>query len=69
MENLRMFEEFINKKVRINVELDNKVLNYTATILEVSDDHVRFLDRENKEKVVRKDCVIDITLVKEDEEV
>jgi len=57
-----MFEEYIDKKVKINVELDGRILKYTATILEVSQTHIRFLDREDKEKVVRKDCIIDITL-------
>lgn len=60
-----MFEEYINKKVRINCELDNRTLNYTATILEVSEEHIRFIDKERKEKVVRKDCVVDITLIDE----
>jgi len=59
-----MFEEFINKKVKINLELDSRILKYTATILEVSEDHIRFIDKEDKEKVVRKDCIIDISLIK-----
>ena len=62
-----MFEEFIDKRVKINLELDGNILKYTATILEVSEDHIRFVDREDKEKVVRKDCVIDITLIKVEE--
>ena len=58
-----MFEEYINKKVLINIELDRHILKYTATILEVSETHIKFIDKINKEKVVRKDCVIDITLI------
>ena len=61
-----MFEEYVKKRVIINLELNGNILRYTATILEVSEDHIRFIDREDKEKVVRKDCVVDISLIKED---
>jgi len=51
----------------INIELDRHILKYTATILEVSETHIKFIDKINKEKVVRKDCVIDITLIGNEE--
>jgi len=58
-----MFEEYINKKVRINVELDRRVLTYTATILEVSENHIRFIDKLDKVKIVRQDHVVDISII------
>ncbi len=56
-----MFEEYINKKVRLNIDVEGRTFRYTAVILDVNKTHIRFKDREGTTKIFRLDQVIELT--------
>ena len=37
--------QYLNKKVRLSVEIDGKTLHYTCEITDVSDTHITFIDK------------------------
>lgn len=52
--------EWLNKKVRLSVEIDGRTLYYTATIIDVSDTHITFIDKFDKTITKRISDVIEV---------
>ena len=60
-----MFEEYINKKVKLLIDVEGKNFTYIATILEVSIAHIKFLDKNNQIKIFKIEQVMELTEIKE----
>ena len=53
-------EEYLNKKVKILIAFHNDELFYYATITNVSDTHISFIDKFGKKYTYLKTMVIQI---------
>ena len=56
-----MFEEYVNRKVKIYAEIGDRPFSFEGTVLAVSETHIKLLDKYNIEQLILIESIEQLT--------
>lgn len=56
-----MFEEYVNRKVKIYAEIGDRPFSFEGTVLAVNETHIKLLDKYNIEQLILIESIEQLT--------
>jgi len=56
-----VFEEYVNRKVKIYAEIGDRPFSFEGTVLAVSETHIKLLDKYNIEQLILIESIEQLT--------